>query len=78
MNKEQRKAEFLRKLIDLPRPIVSDLQKLARESDKSLKSYIEELVVNDVMAKSGRSENGHAEDGVKKVKSHNLQSIGVL
>jgi hypothetical protein len=78
MNKEQRKAEFLRKLIDLPRPIVSELQKLARESDRSLKSYIEELIVNDVRLKSGRFENGFNHDGNETMKSHNSHSVGVL
>jgi len=53
MNKAQRKSEYLRKLIDLPRPIIGELQKLAQESDRSLKSYIESLIVNDVSKKTG-------------------------
>jgi hypothetical protein len=56
MKKAQRKAEYLRKLIDLPRPIVSELQKLAQESDKSLKGYIEHLIVNDVSMNAGDQE----------------------
>jgi hypothetical protein len=57
MNKTQRKAEYLRKLIDLPRPIVSELQKLAQDSDKSLKSYIEYLVVSDVNKNANQSQS---------------------
>lgn len=75
MTKEQRKTEFLRKLIDLPRPIVSELQALARESNRSLKSYIEDLIVSDVRKKSGR---GGMDDVSEGAESHNLQSATTL
>jgi hypothetical protein len=52
MNKEQRKSEYLRKLIDLPRPLVKELQALAKESDKSLKGYIEGLILDDIRKKT--------------------------
>jgi hypothetical protein len=38
----------LKKLIDLPKPIVKDLKKLALEADKSLKKYIEDVIVQEV------------------------------
>jgi len=60
MNKAQRKTEYLRKLIDLPRPIIAELQKLAQDSDKSLKSYIESLIANDVSKNAGNRENTDA------------------
>jgi len=40
--------QYLRKLIDLPRPILDDLKKLAQEADKSLKKYIEDVIAGEV------------------------------
>jgi hypothetical protein len=42
------KPQVLRKLIDLPRPIVKELKQLALDSDKSLKRYIEDVIVQEV------------------------------
>jgi hypothetical protein len=41
-------SRTLKKLIDLPKPIVKDLKKLALEADKSLKKYIEDVIVQEV------------------------------
>jgi hypothetical protein len=38
----------VRKLIDLPISIIKDLKMLALESDKSLKSYLQELIISEV------------------------------
>jgi hypothetical protein len=48
MEAPDEKKQYLRKLIDLPRPIIKDLKKLAVDADKSLKKYIEEVIVNEV------------------------------
>ena len=42
------KPQYLRKLIDIPKPILIDLKKLAIDSDKSLKSYIQDILVSEV------------------------------
>lgn len=39
----------LRKLIDIPKEILVDLKKLAIDNDSSLKSYIEDILVNKVI-----------------------------
>jgi hypothetical protein len=48
MEKQNEKPQYLRKLIDIPKPIVKELKKLALESDKSLKQYIQDIIVNEV------------------------------
>jgi len=42
------KTQYLRKLIDIPKPVLNELKKLAIDADKSLKSYIEDLLINEV------------------------------
>jgi hypothetical protein len=45
---ENEKTQYLRKLIDIPKPILKELKKLAIESDKSLKQYIQDIIISEV------------------------------
>jgi len=56
MEKPNDKSLYLRKLIDIPKPIVKELKKLALESDKSLKQYIQDIIVSEV--EKSRSNSG--------------------
>jgi len=40
--------KYLKKLIDIPQDIVKDLKKLAVDADKSLKTYIQDTLVEVV------------------------------
>ena len=42
------KPPYLRKLIDIPKSIVGDLKKMAINSDKSLKVFIQDILINVV------------------------------
>jgi hypothetical protein len=57
MEQPKDKSQYLRKLIDIPKPIVKELKKLAVESDKSLKQYIQDIIVKEVE----KSRNGGSE-----------------
>ena len=48
MKNTAEKPQYLRKLIDIPKPILIDLKKQAIDSDKSLKSYIQDILVTEV------------------------------
>ncbi len=48
MTKPTEKSKDLKKLIDIPYDIVKDLKKLAVDADKSLKSYIQDTLVEVV------------------------------
>ncbi len=47
MENQEKKPQRLRKLIDIPKPILLELKKLAVESNKSLKQYIEDIIVEE-------------------------------
>ena len=51
------RAPSVRKLIDLPKSIIRDLKILALESDKSLKSYLQDLIITEVEKFRARPEN---------------------
>lgn len=40
--------DVLRKQIDLPRETIKDLKIVAAYADKSVKKYMEDLIINDV------------------------------
>jgi len=48
MNKSSEDSKRLRKLIDIPESILDDLKKLATNSDKNLKSYIQDILITTV------------------------------
>lgn len=48
MIKTPDKSKDLKKLIDIPHDIIKDLKKLAVDADKSLKSYIQDILVEIV------------------------------
>ena len=48
MTKTPEKPKDLKKLIDIPQDIIKDLKKLAVDADKSLKSYIQDTLVEVV------------------------------
>jgi len=48
MEKPLSESVYLKKLIDIPRSILKDLKVLAINADKSLKSYIEDILVDQV------------------------------
>jgi hypothetical protein len=48
--------DVLRKQIDLPKETIKDLKIVAAYSDKSVKKYMEDLIINDV------------KDRIKKIK----------
>jgi hypothetical protein len=53
MSKTHEEPKHLKKLIDIPNDIVKDLKKLAVDADKSLKTYIQDILV-DVVEKHRR------------------------
>ncbi len=48
MKKLSEKPRYLRKLIDIPGHVLADLKKLAIDEDKSLKSYIQDILIKEV------------------------------
>ena len=48
MTKTTENSKDLKKLIDIPNDIIKDLKKLAVDADKSLKSYIQDTLVEVV------------------------------
>jgi hypothetical protein len=48
-------GDYLRKLIDLPRSIIKELKRLAWAADKSVKKYMEYLVIRE----ADRHRNDH-------------------
>jgi hypothetical protein len=58
MTKPPEKSKDLKKLIDIPNDIIKDLKKLAVDADKSLKSYIQDTLV-DVVEKHRNNGNNH-------------------
>ncbi|CAN5394559.1 hypothetical protein BH09BAC3_BH09BAC3_27440 [soil metagenome] len=49
MEKPIAESIYLRKLIDVPKSIVRELKNLAIDSDKSVKTYIQDLIKEDVL-----------------------------
>jgi hypothetical protein len=47
-------AEKFRKEIHLPKDILKDLKVVAAYADKSVKKYMEDLIIQDVRVKAGK------------------------
>jgi len=45
------KQDVVRKQIDIPKNIIKDLKLIALNADKSVKRYIEDLILNDIKSK---------------------------
>ncbi|NOT77305.1 MAG: hypothetical protein HOP08_20475 [Cyclobacteriaceae bacterium] len=50
----------LRKLIDIPAPILNDLKSLAMQANKNLKTYIQDVLVE--IAESNRKQTSRSQE----------------
>ena len=49
MKAQKTESIYLRKLIDIPNTMVRELKNIAIDSDKSVKTYIQDLIIEDVL-----------------------------
>jgi hypothetical protein len=65
MENQEKKAQRLRKLIDIPKPILLELKKLALESNKSLKEYIQDIIIDEAERSRTTRQNGSGHEATK-------------